>query len=127
MKKITYIAALSCLLVLGGCNEEKGTDIQLPTGEKLALEGNLTKNISKPIENGTMKRFEVQYSSAQDATKTKVDERFRSLGYVATEQPKTDSPVIKVHYHKKDSPTIGVLISDKSPSVVSVYWQEKQL
>ena len=39
MKKITYVAVLSCLLALGGCNEEKGTDIQLPSGEKLTLEG----------------------------------------------------------------------------------------
>ncbi|MFV3288162.1 hypothetical protein ACNFBR_05430 [Pseudomonas sp. NY11955] len=126
MKKITSIAVFSCLLALGGCNEEKGIDIQLPTGEKLTLQGDLTKNISKPIENGTKKRFEVQYSSPQDATKSKVDERFRSLGYIATVQPNAESPAIKVHYHKKGSPTIGVLIGEKEPSLVSVYWQEQQ-
>lgn len=126
MKKITCVAVLSCLLALGGCNEEKGVDIQLPSGEKLTLEGNITKNTSKPIENGTLKSYEVQYTLAQDATKAKVDERFRALGYSASEQPNSASTTLKVHYIKKDSPTIGVLVNDKNPAVVSIYWQEKQ-
>ncbi|WGV19205.1 hypothetical protein QIY50_17545 [Pseudomonas putida] len=126
MKKITCVAVLSCLLALGGCNEEKGVDIQLPTGEKLTLEGSITKNTSKPIENGTFKSIDVQYNLAQDAAKAKVDERFRALGYVASEQPNSASS-LKVHYLKKNSPTIGVLINDKNPSLVSIYWQEKQL
>ncbi|WP_060492572.1 hypothetical protein [Pseudomonas sp. NBRC 111140] len=125
MKKITCVAVLSCLLALSGCNEEKGVDIQLPSGEKLTLEGSITKNTSKPIENGTLKSFEVQYTVAQDATKAKVDERFRALGYVASEQPNTASTTLKIHYIKKDSPTIGVLVNDKNPAVVSIYWQEK--
>ncbi|MBC3482388.1 hypothetical protein OGV25_05990 [Pseudomonas sp. P1B16] len=126
MKKITYVAVLSCLLALGGCNEEKGTDIQLPSGEKLTLEGNMTKNVTKPIENGTFKTFEIQYNLAQAETKAKVDERFRALGYVAAEQPNAESAAVKVHYMKKNSPTIGVLINDKNPALVSIYWQEKQ-
>lgn len=126
MKKITCVAVLSCLLVLGGCNEEKGVDIQLPSGEKLTLEGSITKNTSKPIENGTFKSYEVQYTLAQDATKAKFDEHFRTLGYAVSEQTNVASTTLKVHYVKKNSPTIGVLINDKNPAVVSIYWQEKQ-
>jgi hypothetical protein len=126
MKKITYVAVLSCLLALGGCNEEKGTDIQLPSGEKLTLQGNMTRNATKPIENGTLKTFDIQYNLAQAEAKAKVDERFKALGYVAAEQPNTGSTTLKVHYMKKNSPTIGVLINDKNPALVSIYWQEKQ-
>ncbi|MFJ7812358.1 hypothetical protein ACIQYQ_16140 [Pseudomonas asiatica] len=126
MKRTTCIAILSCLLALGGCNEEKGVDIQLPTGEKLTLEGNMNKNTSKPIENGTLKSFEVQHTLAQDAAKAKINEHFRALGYIASEQQNPASTALKTHYIKKDAPTIGVVINDKTPAVVSIYWQEKQ-
>jgi len=126
MKKITCVAVLSCLLALGGCNEEKGVDIQLPSGEKLIVDGNITKNTNKPIENGTFKSFDIQYNLAQEAAKAKVDERFRALGYEAAQQPNSATS-LKVHYLKKNSPTIGVLINDKNPALVSIYWQEKQL
>ena len=126
MKKITYIAVLSCLLALGGCNDEKGTNIELPSGEKLTLEGSMKKNITKPIENGVLKNFDVQYDLTQEATKAKIDEHFRALGYVGTEQPNATAAIYKVHYHKKSTPTIGVLINDKTPALVSIYWQEKQ-
>ncbi len=126
MKKITYIAVLSCLLVLGGCNEEKGTSIQLPSGEKLTLEGSMKKNITKPLDNGVLKNFDIQYDLTQEATKAKIDEHFRALGYVGTEQSNATTPTYKIHYYKKSTPTIGVLINDKNPALVSIYWQEKQ-
>ncbi|MNO79832.1 hypothetical protein D3C76_710150 [compost metagenome] len=136
MKKITYVAALSCLLALGGCNEKTeapaanaattsvSADIQLPLGDKLTLNGKMTKDVTKPIDNGSLKTYEVQSESAPDATKANVDESFRSLGYVASEQSNAASAATKVHYHKNNSPTIGVLISDKTPASVSIYWQE---
>ena len=124
-----YIALLACALALTGCND-KGTEIQLPSGEKLTLEGTLQKNITKQVDSGTIKHYDIQYSSNRDVTTSKIDEKLRALGYVPNQLTSNNENSLKFHYHKKETPIIGVMITEKTstkdaqePTLVSIYWQ----
>ncbi|MFO2465184.1 hypothetical protein OOJ96_15710 [Pseudomonas sp. 15FMM2] len=137
MKKT--LALLSILFTLSACEDTKKVDekavnateqksnLILKDGTPINLTGTIVKTTTKKDGAIEVITHTVKFDSGSKIAENSVYSILSKQGYTRKVIESTDEK-FKVHYYKKDQPTIGSVYLEKSDqagqsSVLSIYWR----
>lgn len=126
-----------CILFITGCNQETAPDfsstsqtslIELTSGVKIPLKGTHVKSYEKTNNKGSMKIHVFSYGSLDKVAENDLYAALKSDGY-RRNIIANDATKFKVHYYKKNLPTIGAIFTTEhdnstQKTIAEIYWQE---